>query len=115
MTDVDCQIRTASDHYYAQEFERAVELLSELCTQDIPEALSLLGLMYQLGDGVERSGMQAISLLKRAVELGQSVAAYNLSTIYTLGMPDVEVNIELSDHYHSKAQALDSQFVIKEI
>lgn len=115
MTDLDNQFRQASDHYFEQNYEQAAALLTELCAKDKPEALSLLGLMHQLGDGVERSGEQAVPLLQRAVELGQSIAAHNLSTIYRLGMPGIEINNKLSQHYDSKAQLLESQYTFTEI
>ena len=107
-------LKEAQEAYDAGNYGLAAELLGPLCEKDIPEALSLLGVMYQLGDGVERDGEKAVQLLMRAVELGQGVAAHNLGTIYSGGMPGIKADNEKSKFYYRKAKSMGAQFASDE-
>jgi TPR repeat protein len=97
-----------------KEYEKALSLLTPLVEKSVPGALGLLGLMYQLGEGVERDGTKAVELLKRAVELGDGVSAHNLGTIYSMGMPGISQDHQLSRQYYRKAKAMGAQFAADE-
>ena len=114
MESMNIQLLKATKAYDNSDFALAYELLQPLCDNDIPEALSMLGVMYQLGDGVERDGLKAVTYLERAVELGQGVAAHNLGTIYTTGLPGVEADKSQSMSYYKKAKAMGAQFAPNE-
>lgn len=44
-----------------------------------------LGLMYELGSGVERNYAEAARLYQRCAERGDSLAQYNLASLYEKG------------------------------
>jgi TPR repeat protein len=69
----------------SRQYDKALALLMPLVEASVPGALSLLGVICQLGEGVERNDPKAVELLTRAVELGDGVAAHNLGTIYCMG------------------------------
>lgn len=61
--------------------------------QGHPEALSMLGAMYALGNGCERDDTKAASFSIRAAELGYPQAQFNLFVLYRSGQ-GVEVNYD---------------------
>jgi len=104
----------ASDLISTREYQRALALLIPLVEVPVPGALSLLGVMYQLGEGVERNGTKAVELLTKAVKLGDGSAAHNLGTIYGMGMPGIPQNHQLSRQFYRKAKAMGAQFANNE-
>ncbi len=106
----DQQLKEASDAISNDEFEKALSIICPLADREIPGALSLLGVMYQLGLGVEVNGVKAVKLLTRAVELGDGVAAHNLGTVYAMGLPGVEQDFQLSKFFYRKAKEMGAQF-----
>ena len=104
----------ASDAISNNEYEKALSLLDPLVKKSVPGALGLFGVIYQLGFGVERNGIKAVELLKRAVELGDGVAAHNLGTIYGMGMHDIPQNHQLSILFYRKAKDMGAQFAADE-
>jgi TPR repeat protein len=111
MDDVhETQIIEAHEALSKGEFEKALSLLSPLADKLIPGALSLLGVMYQLGEGVEMNGIKAVELLTKAVELGNGVASHNLGTIYAMGMPGVVQDFEKSKACYRRAKSMGAQF-----
>jgi uncharacterized protein len=110
MNNHEAQIIEANEALSGGDYERACSLLSPLVDKSIPAALSLLGVMYQLGEGVERDGIKAVELLTKAVELGDGVASHNLGTIYGMGMPGVPQDFEKSKACYRRAKSMGSQF-----
>jgi uncharacterized protein len=108
--DHETQLIEANEAHSSGDFEKALALLLPLADKLIPEALSLLGVIYQLGDGVERDGIKAIELLTKAVELGDGVASHNLGTIYAMGMPGVAQDFEKSKACYRRAKSMGAQF-----
>lgn len=104
----------ASEAISNEDYEIALSLLEPLVKKSVPGALGLLGVMYQLGVGVERNGIKAVELLKRAVELGDGTSAHNLGTIYGMGMPDIPQDHQLSIQYYRKAKDMGAQFAADE-
>ncbi|MEI2614290.1 MAG: hypothetical protein V9G21_04410 [Methylotenera sp.] len=99
----------ANDALAAKDYEKALTLLLPLVQKSDPGALSLLGVMYQLGEGVERDGLKAIELLNKAVDLGDGVAAHNLGTIYGMGMPSVPQDAKRSKACYQLAKNMGFQ------
>ncbi len=114
MSDYADVLTKASALISAREYESALTLLMPLVELPVPGALSLLGVMYQLGEGVERNGPKAVELLAHAVELGDGVAAHNLGTIYAMGMPGVPQDYQLSRQFYRKAKTMGAQFANNE-
>ncbi|MDH5178046.1 MAG: hypothetical protein OEZ39_16200 [Gammaproteobacteria bacterium] len=110
MKNSESQVIEANNALTKKEYEKALKLLEPLVKNEIPGALGLLGVMYQLGEGVPLNGEKAVELLTRAVELGDGTAAHNLGTIYSGGLPDIEKNYEKSKMYYRKAKEMGAQF-----
>ncbi len=106
----DSQLREVREALSKKDYEKALSILSPLVEIESPGAISLLGLMYQLGEGVELNGIKAVKLLLRAIELGDGVAAHNLGTIYITGLPDVDKNPEKSKKYYRIAKGMGAKF-----
>ena len=70
----------------------------------------MLGVMYQIGAGVERDGPKAVELLTRAMEQGDGTSAHNLGTIYAMGLPGVERDPDKSKWHYRKAKEIGAQF-----
>lgn len=94
----------------AEDYETALKVLRNLADENYAPAIGNLGCMYQLGFGVERDGQKAVELLLKAVDLGFGPAAHNLGTIYGTGMPGVEQNQSMSEHYRKIAKDLGTQY-----
>ncbi len=89
-----------------RDYERALRLIRPLAEQEVAGAIGLLGVMYQLGTGVEQNGKRAVELLMRGVQLGDGVSAHHLSTLYDTGLPGVAPDAEKSKHYQRKAKEM---------
>ena len=87
----------------------ALPLVQPLVEVGHPDALALLGTMYQVGLGVAQDSNKAVELLRRAVDAGVGVAAHNLGTIYAAGMPGIPADPQRSRTYYLKAKALGCQ------
>jgi uncharacterized protein len=107
--DMHPDIVKANDLLESHSDSEALRLVQPLASAGLPEALALLGTMYQVGLGVAPDAIKAIELLSRAVEAGVGVAAHNLGTIYAAGMPGVAADHERSRAYYRKAKALGCQ------
>ena len=108
-SNLKAEVIEANDALSAKDYKRALSLLLPLVEVSDSGALSLLGVMYQLGVGVELDGLKAIELLKKAVNLGDGVAAHNLGTIYGMGMPNVPKNAKLSKSFYQQAKNMGFQ------
>ena len=96
MDTYEKELVEASEAISNREFEKALGILSPLAEKQIAGALGLLGVMHQLGEGVELNGQKAVELLTKAVELGDGTSAHNLGTIYAMGLPGISQNHEKS-------------------
>ena len=114
MNAYEQELVEVADAISNKEYAKALSLLAPLVEKSVPGALGLLGVMYQLGEGVERDGTKAVEILKRAVELGDGVSAHNLGTIYSMGMPGISQDHELSRQFYRKAKAMGAQFAADE-
>lgn len=106
----EAELIEASEAISSESHERALAILTPLAAQDVPGALGLLGVMYQLGSGVERDGPKAVALLTKAAELGDGTSAHNLGTIYAMGLPGVPQDFQLSRQFYRAAKAMGAQF-----
>ncbi len=107
------ELLEASAAISEERYEMALAILLPLVSKEVSGALGLLGVMHQLGFGVERDGQKAVELLTKVTELGDGTAAHNLGTIYAMGMPGVPQNFELSRQFYRTAKAMEAQFTIE--
>lgn len=88
----------------------AIPKLMPLVEDEVPRALGILGYMYQTGDGLKLDVLKSISILEKALALGDASAAHNLGTIYISGYPEVPVDKEKSMTYYRMAKDMGAQF-----
>ena len=110
MDDLEKQITEAEDALFKEDYEKAFSIINPLVVKDEPAALGLLGLMYQIGMGVDRDLSRAVKLLTSACEKGNGTAAHNLGTIYEMGEEEIPKDHEKSKMYYRKAKELGAQF-----
>lgn len=100
------------------QLDLARPLLVRFLRQRRPRAIALLGSLIFTGGEIRThppscpmgtEGRRAVRLLRRAVALGDGLAAHNLATLYAVGMPDVPRNRDLSRHYYRLARTLGCQ------
>lgn len=67
------------------DLEVVAKLLEQAAAQDHPNAQYNLAVMYQKGDGVEKSAQKAFFWYEKAANQGLAIAQYNLGMIYFEG------------------------------
>ncbi|WP_230970432.1 tetratricopeptide repeat protein [Nitrogeniibacter aestuarii] len=80
----------------------AAPLFKQLATKDDSTAEYYLGEMYRLGDGVPRSGPEAVKWLTRAAEAGNTEAARQLGLLYLNG-DDAVQDLSKARHWFNQA------------
>lgn len=103
-------IDQASRAFSEKKYEQALGIIMPLVNAAHPAATGMLGLAYQLGSGVEQDGQKAVSLMQRAVELGDAYSAHNLARLYMNGTEDIAADIELSNVYYNLAREMGLQY-----
>ena len=103
------EMETAQALMDAGRYAEALPMLERLAAGGNVNALSVLGVMYQLGLGVPANGAKACSMLKAAADGGSGVAAHNLATLYVTGAPGCMPNRELSRLYLQRAVELGTK------
>ena len=84
---MDENLKAAMDAIDRQDYEEALRQLRPLAESGNAKAQSSLGVLYQLGMGINRDLQEAIKWFKLAVDQGEGIAAHNLGTIYLTGFP----------------------------
>jgi len=92
------------------EYEKALSILRPMVESEVPGALGLLGLMYQIGSGVPQNLTKAVQFLTAAYMLGDGTAAHNLGTIYAMGEKEIEKDLGKSKMFYQKAKEMGAQF-----
>ena len=107
---VEDAIQIVSQAFSDGEYGKALLLLKPLADEGVAEAIGLLGIAYQRGAGVEIDAEKAIELLEKAVDMGDSIAAYNLGVLYQNGMQGVEIDMAVSQRYFQLANEMGANF-----
>lgn len=71
--------------YHAGDYKAAYNQTVPLAHQGNPDAKNLLGMMYELGQGVPRNLGKSISYYRQAAEQGNRYAQYNLAVSFDAG------------------------------
>lgn len=98
--EIQKAIEIVSQAFSDQDYGTALMLLKPLADSGVAEAIGMLGLAYSRGAGVPRDGTKTVELLEKATEMGDALAAYHLAQVYEQGMPDVTINLEMSQKYY---------------
>ncbi|WP_162983264.1 tetratricopeptide repeat protein, partial [Helicobacter mehlei] len=72
------------------------------------DAYNSLGLMYNIGKGVEQDYSKALQYYQKAAEMGNAFSYYNLGVMYKKGY-GVGQDKEMADQYFKKACDLGYQ------
>ena len=72
-------IKKAHEAYNSGDFKTALELYTQLASEENPDALTSLGFMHQNAQGCEKDDEKALSYYERAAELKQPYALFNLA------------------------------------
>ena len=96
-------------YYTAREYQKAFLFMSEAAQFGSLDAMSLLGSMYLLGQGVPEDGRQAEAWLKRAVDGGYEGAVPVLGMAYATGKAGIPVNLNLAREMLTVAAANGDQ------
>lgn len=90
----------------AGDYEDAFKILLPYAEDGKIDACSKVGVLYQLGLGVDRNITKAINYLNTAAEQGNGEAAHNLGTLYLSSEPELPNEPEKSKFWYKKAQEL---------
>ena len=110
MSDYEQELTEANELLSSDEYEKALAILLPLVKIEVPAAIGMYGLMFQLGFGVERNLTKAVELLSKAYELGDGTAAHNLGTIFGMGEDEIIKDLDKSKIYYRKAKELGAQY-----
>ncbi len=89
-----------------EEYIDAFRCLLPLAEKGNPEAQANIGLMYQMGVGIDRDIRSAVKWLSVAAENGRGDAAHNLGTLYLTCEPELPISQEKSKYWYNKAKEL---------
>lgn len=79
--------------YRVKDFKQALPLMIEACDLGNAQAMSMLGSMYLMGEGVQEDGQKAVSWLQRSIEGGFESAISVLGMAYATGKAGVKIDI----------------------
>ena len=77
----------------AKEYRQALPLMMEAAELGNSEAMSLLGSMYLMGQGVNEDGSQAVTWLQRSIEGGFEGAISVLGMAYATGKAGAKIDL----------------------
>ncbi len=73
----------------------------------VAKAQLVMGILYQVGIGVEQNGHKALRFYRAAAEQNDALAWKNMGTIYLLGLAGVAMNKAAAHDCFSRAKHLD--------
>lgn len=110
--DEDELFRLGLEAFEREDYMNALYCLAPLAEQSNPKAQCLVAFLYQMGFGMSVDGAMAVDLYKKVAaqeirdENISAVAYNNLGTIYSVGLPGIEVDLNLAGEYFLKAKKL---------
>lgn len=106
------EVEAALEEIENRNYAAALKLLAPLAEAGSPEAMCNLAILYQCGWGVQLDGKRAVALYEQVASLGlrerqlSAIALNNLATIYTTGLPGIEVDPSKAELYKDQARKL---------
>ena len=89
-----------------EQYVEALACLLPLAEHGDARCQAAVGMMYQMGVGLERNIPLAIKWLSAAAEKGIGEAAHNLGTLFLTCEPDFPISQEKSRYWYAKAKEL---------
>ncbi len=97
-------IDDASAAYYRGDYKLVMRLVRPLAEQGNAEAQSILGLLYNTGQGVPVDYAEAARWLRRAAEQGKAPAQFGLGGLYANGQGVPQDYVEAARWYRRSAE-----------
>ncbi|MBL4812116.1 MAG: sel1 repeat family protein [Rhodobacteraceae bacterium] len=91
-TDIEAQTEAARAAYIAGDYVTAMDLAVEPANAGIGAAQNILGIGYNMGQGLEQDIELAVLWFESAIENGSAKAAHNLGTLMRDGGPGFAAN-----------------------
>jgi len=88
----------------------ALNYIKELLDTDHAQTLGMAGIIHATGYSMDIDGSLALDYLKRAIALGDGIAAYNLGNFLRTGLPGLIADKETSARYLSLAKEMGVDF-----
>lgn len=104
--DIEIAFENATCAYCCGNFPDAFLGFSKLATIGHSRAIAYLAEMYLRGEHIERNTNEGLQLLKRAANLGNGNAAYNLAALHKSGDHGVVVDTVASKAFFCEAKRL---------
>ena len=73
------------DAYNKGDFDVAKKIITPLVSKGDSAALNLMGMMYEMGQGVSKDARKSVVYYRKAAQKGYSYAQYNLAVSYDTG------------------------------
>lgn len=89
----------------AKDYKQAYPIMKQAAELGHLSAMSILGSMYLLGQGVSENGAEAEKWLKASLDAGFNEAGSILGMAYATGKADVKVDLVLAKNLLEKASA----------
>jgi len=93
----------ANAAYLKQDYTTALRLYRQLADQGNAHAQDMLGLLYELGQGVPQDYAQAAKWFRLAADQGNAGAQYRLGHMYDLGQGVPQDNVEAHKWFNLSA------------
>lgn len=93
----------ANSSYAKHNMKKGIKLLNDAAVTN-PQAMYLLGTLYEAGKGVEKNMAEAVSYIKKAADMGYGPAECALADMYYEGR-GVDQSYEKAVEWYSKADA----------
>lgn len=110
----DGLLETADCAYSEGRMEETFQIYVSLVGNEDPSIFQALGEMTLRGEGVEQNTEKGLEYMKRAVELGNANAAFNLGALHRSGDCGVTVDLNTSKKYFLIARDLGCELNIEE-
>ncbi len=102
LDDSDAMMQLGDVYNEMKEYESALEYYKMAADKDNAEAMNMIGIYYDRGNGVEKNKELAFEWYLKAAEAGSSIGMANVGVCYR-DAEGVEINSGLADYWLSKS------------
>ncbi len=95
--------------YNAGDYKTAHDIILPLAEHGNPEASNLLGMMYDLGQGVHKDPARAVVYYRKAAKLGNVYGQFNLAVAYNTGV-GIPMNYRAAVKWYRRAAEQNANF-----
>ncbi|PXX38541.1 hypothetical protein DFR42_11253 [Undibacterium pigrum] len=103
-------LRNAAYALVREQGHAAINCIKELLDTNHAQVLGMAGIIQATGYSMDIDGSLALDYLKRAISLGDGIAAYNLGNFLKTGLPGMPADEKSSAHYLHLAKEMGVDF-----